>query len=199
LKTFSKYCQKKNKINSLLATHYSQFIFRKLRFNSFINTQKSESKMINNFKNKFGPYCTIVMGDYDKKDHMKGKEPTISKRIKKIFKNNGYKLYLLNEFRTSILCNKCEERCEKFMYRESHRPKDIDKETKKGKKILVHGLLRCTNVNCKIIHNRDKNACMNMYKIVKNIIKGRGRPKRYRREEFISAARKSKKAETPKL
>ena len=34
-----------------------------------------------------------------------------------------------------------------------------------------------------MIHNRDKNACQNMYKIVKDIMKGKKRPTEYSREK----------------
>ena len=74
---FLEYCKKKNETNRLLFSHYKQKVFRKLKFNRYTNTQKSESKMIKNFKNKFGKpnECTIILGDYDKGDgHMKGKE-----------------------------------------------------------------------------------------------------------------------------
>jgi hypothetical protein len=178
---FIDYCKKKNEINRILYEHYSNKLFRKLKFNRYINTQKSESKMIKNFQKKYGKpeNCLIVYGDYDKKEHMKGKEPIISKRMKKIFRKNKYDLYLINEFRTSKLCNKCCSECVNFLERESHKPKDINKETKRGKTILVWGLVRCTNVNCNIIHNRDKNSTLNMYKISKAIINGNPRPKEY--------------------
>jgi transposase len=56
------------------------------------------------------------MGDYDKSDYnMKGKEPTICKKFRRIFRNVGYKTYLVNEFRTSKLCNCCNEEIEKFL------------------------------------------------------------------------------------
>lgn len=45
---------------------------------------------------------------------MKGKEPVILKKIRRIFKNTGYKTYLVNEFRTSKLCNHCHEEIETF-------------------------------------------------------------------------------------
>jgi hypothetical protein len=57
--------------------------------------------MIKNFASKYGnPNKTIlVLGDYDKCDNnMKGKEPTICKKIRRIFKNVEYKTYLVNEF-----------------------------------------------------------------------------------------------------
>jgi hypothetical protein len=74
---FLEYCKKKNETNRLLFSHYKQKVFRKLKFNRYTNTQKSESKMIKNFENKFGcpNQCTVILGDYDKGDgHMKGKE-----------------------------------------------------------------------------------------------------------------------------
>ncbi len=84
---------------------------------------------------------------------------------------------MINEFRTSKICNKCSDECETFLERESHKPNN------KGDKIKVWGLLRCKNVNCKLIHNRDKNASLNMYKITRSILRGDGRPKVYRREK----------------
>ena len=192
---FIEYCKKKNEINRLLFAHYSQKIFRKLKFNRYTNTQKSESKMIKNFSNKFGKSdeCTVILGDYDKGEHnMKGKEPIINRRIRKIFRNNGYEVYMINEFRTSKLCNKCESTCDTFYKRESQKPKDFDKKTNKWKIIEVWGLTLCSNNKCSQIHNRDKNSALNMYKIVESIYRGEGRPKKYCREtkfknEFIPA------------
>jgi len=74
--------------------------------------------MINNFQKKYGkPEETIfVMGDYDKGDyHMKGKEPVICKKFRRIFRNAGYKTFLVNEFRTSKLCNCC--RCKSVKHK----------------------------------------------------------------------------------
>ena len=101
------------------------------------------------------------MGDWDKGDYnMKGKEPTICKKFRRIFKNAGYKTFLINEFKTSKLCNCCNEELEMFLERESHKPK-LKKENKKE---LVNGILRCQSVKHKseIFHNRDKNAVQNM-------------------------------------
>ena len=146
-----------------------------LKLNRFINTQKSESKMIKNFANKFGkPQDTLfIMGDWDKGDYnMKGKEPTICKKFRRIFKNTGYKTFLINEFRTSKLCNYCNNELEMFLERESHKPK------KKGELELCNGILRCQSVKHKseIFHNRDKNAVQNMLNIVKNIFLTGKRP-----------------------
>ena len=58
------------------------------------------------------------MGDFDKGGYnMKYKEPVICKRFRKIFKKYHYKFYLINEFRTSKLCNGCGCELEKFQWK----------------------------------------------------------------------------------
>lgn len=174
---FKIYCNEKNKINYQLYAHYEQRCFRKFKLNSFTNTQKSELKMVKNFQTKYGkPNETIfVMGDYDKGDyHMKGKEPVICKKFRRIFRNAGYKTFLVNEFRTSKLCNCCNEELENFLERPSQKPK-LKKE---GKTEICHGLLRCQSVkhNSEIFHNRDKNAVQNMLNIIKSVFDTGKRP-----------------------
>ena len=174
---FMEYCVEKNNINYKLYNHYEERLFRKFKLNRFTNTQKSELKMVNNFSNKFGkPENTIfVMGDYDKGDYnMKGLEPVICKKFRRIFKNAGYKTFLVNEFRTSKLCNCCHNELEHFLERPSQKPK-LKKE---GKTEICHGLLRCQSVKhkCEIIHNRDKNAVHNMLNIVSSVLNTGKRP-----------------------
>ena len=130
----------KNNINKLLFNQYRKEIYRKLKWNRYINTQKSETKMINNFKNKFGdPKNTIVIfGDYDKKNNMKGKEPYVNKRLRHLLRLAKYKVYLINEYYTSKLCNKCQSNVENFMVQKSKKPKN------EGEMILVWGFVCCT-------------------------------------------------------
>ena len=178
---FKEYITQKNKTNLILFNHYEQSFYRKFKLNRYINTQKSESKMIHNFEEKFGSSKEVmfVMGDFDKGDNMKGKEPVICKKFRKIFKNAGYETYLVNEFRTSKLCNCCHKEIEPFLEKNSNKPKDI----KNNKKIICHGLLRHTDVKpqCEIIHNRDKNAVQNMLFIVDTIKKTGKRPSAFSR------------------
>jgi hypothetical protein len=97
------YIQIKNLVNDLLLTYYEQYLFRKLNWYSFINTQRSEADMINRFEGCFGsPKDTIIlMGDFSRKSCMKYQAPTKGKSIRKLFKNHGYQLYLVNEYNTS--------------------------------------------------------------------------------------------------
>jgi hypothetical protein len=95
--------------------------------------------MINNFKKIFGKPEDVIIcaGDFEQKQGMKyGKEPVKGKGIRKIFRDNGYKLYLVDEFRTSCMCSICQEeigKCEKFITRQNPKPY-------KSGNILVHAI-----------------------------------------------------------
>ena len=173
---FKEYIQKKNSVNHLLYNFYENKIFRKLKFSAYINRTKSEQLMMKKFKKIFGkPEETVIcFGDWEQKHHMKYKEPTKGKGMRELFRKNGYEVFLVNEFRTSCRCSKCHGgECEKFMLR----PKRVD-----GSLQLVHGLLRCKNVNCSCLWNRDRNGASNIYLCGFNAINGFGRPKFLRRK-----------------
>jgi len=179
IKDFKEYIKKKSEINNKLYKFYEKYIFRKLKLNGYMNKKKNEQKLINNFRKIFGKPEDIIIcgGDFEQKQHMKYKEPTKGKGIRKIFRDNGYKLYLVDEFRTSCMCSICKEeigRCEKFQIRENPKPY-------KSGNILVHGLISCKN--CFNVWNRDVNGATNIYRIAKNAINGLERPKYLCREK----------------
>jgi transposase len=181
IKDFKEYIKKKSEINNKLYKFYEKYIFRKLKLNGYINIKKHEQKMINNFKKIFGKPEDVIIcaGDFEQKQHMKYKEPVKGKGIRRIFRNNGYKLYLVDEFRTSCMCSICKEetgRCEKFITRKNPKPY-------KSSNILVHGALRCKN--CEAVWNRDVNSATNIYRIAKNAINGIERPKYLCRENKV--------------
>lgn len=174
---FKDYLIQKNTLNNLLFEYYENYIFRKFKFNKYINTQKSESKMIKNFTNKYGnpEDVVFVIGDFDKgNNHMKGNEPVITKKFRRIFTNAGFENYLVNEFRTSKLCNCCNKELGHFKYK-------INPKT--GKDKLCYGLLSHTDLKhkCQIIHNRDTNAVRNMLNIVESVYKTGLRPLNFTR------------------
>ena len=167
---FKEYCEKKNIMNYHLFKFYEKELFRKLKLNSYCNRLKSEQKLINQFKKIFGneKETIICFGDYEQRKHMKFKEPIKGKGMRTLFKKNGYKTYLVDEFRTSCKCSKCNGgKCEKFMVREN--PKPFCDNLR-----LVHGLLSCKN--CANVWNRDCNGATNIYKIAYNSIHSMDRP-----------------------
>ena len=142
-------------------------------------------------KERYGkPEETIVIfGNWEQKQHMKYKEPIKGKGMRMLFRQNNYKTFLVDEFRTSCMCSVCKEetgRCEKFQIRTNPKPY-------KSGNVLVHGLISCKN--CSNVWNRDVNGATNIYRIAKNAIKGIERPKylcREKKEENIKVEKPKK-------
>jgi transposase len=176
IKKFKEYIKEKNKINGKLFKFYENEIFRKLRLDSYINKMQNEQKMIKEFIATFGePKDTIVcIGDWEQKHQMKYKEPTKGKGLRTLLRKNGFDVYLVNEFRTSCRCSKCEGECETFRTCENPRP------WRKDEIILRHGLIMCKT--CKALWNRDENSSCNIYKIAQLAVLGKERPKYLCRE-----------------
>ena len=172
IEKFKEYILQKSKLNHILGPFYNKYIFRKLKLNGYLNIKRSEQRMINNFKKIFNIKDTkeaiVCFGDFEQKQHMKFKEPTKGVGMRKLFRSNGFKVYLVDEFRTSCRCANCSGETAKFMVRTNPKPY-------KDNSILVHGLLRCKN-ECRGLWNRDRNGSSNIYKICKNIVLGIERP-----------------------
>jgi len=163
-KNVKKYIEAKNRINKILYNFYKKNLFRKLKWFSFINRQKSEAKMIKIFKKIFGsPEKVIVcIGNWGANKQMKYMEPTKGKSFRELFKRNKYKTYLVDEYNTSRRNYSTGEEMEKFIKRKNPRPyKDNIR--------LVRGLLRSKNVHNRkskhrMILNRDLNGSLNIRK-----------------------------------
>jgi len=193
---FKKYIQKKDEINNKLFKFYENYIFRKLKLNGYINRKKHEQKYINNFKKIFGTpeEVVICIGNFERKQHMRYLEPVKGAGFRNLYRQNGYQVFLVDEFRTSCRCSKCEGECEKFIRRENHKPKFPNQENYQDI-ILVHGALRCKI--CKAVWNRDVNGATNIWKIANAAINGEEKPKYLQRDKKVEE--KSKKAKKSKV
>jgi hypothetical protein len=99
---------------------------------------------------------------------MKFKEATKGKGMRTLFRKAGFQTYLVDEFRTSCRCSKCEIGiCKKTMVRENPKPF-------RSGNVLVHGLICCKN-GCGY-WNRDVNGATNIYKIAYNAVNNKERP-----------------------
>jgi hypothetical protein len=178
---YLEYIEYRNRNLMVLTKFYNNERLRTFRWFRHINTQRSEAKLINNFKTKFGTsdHTIIAIGDYGQRHQMPHMEPTKGIGFRKMFRRQGYKVYLINEFRTSKRCHWCDKgETEKFMYIKNS----------EGKEVLINGLLQCQNDNCakghcKRIFNRDLNGALNILEIAQAIIKGKQRPKKFRRDK----------------
>jgi len=171
VKNFIKYVKMKNIVNNILTTFYQKEIFRKLKWKTYIKTQKSISNLINKikitFKNDQKKIC-LAYGNWNQPKQMRNYLPTpgigLKRKLEKYFK-----IITVDEFRTSKICSNCNRELEKFMIRKNPKP------YKKGY-VKVHSLLRCKNVICNKLWDRDVNASINMVRIITNYIKNNSRP-----------------------
>jgi hypothetical protein len=174
LRKFYDYIGMKIFVNNKIEEFYTRYIFRKLKLNTFINTQKSEQLFMNTFTKTFGPPKTtlIGIGDWGQYEHRKYKEPVKGKGFRKMLRTYGYETYLIDENCTSKRCFECKTNgynCETF---KSRMHPDINREERKSR--IVHGLLMCQH--CKKVWNRDVNASLNILEIITSIVNGKERP-----------------------
>jgi hypothetical protein len=175
LDEFKKFIKNKNELNRVLLQKYKEDIFRKYKWYSYINCKKAETDLARNIKDKFGKDVILIHGDWS--DRLK----TTPSRIKYISTPNlGLKrklneyltIYNLDEFRTSCLNYKTEERCENMYLPD-----------KTGVKRKIHSILRYKTESKRMgCINRDENAVNNMIKIVNTYLMNKTRPEKFRRD-----------------
>lgn len=167
---FKEYVKKKNAINVKLFKFYEEDFFRKLNWFGYINTQRSEDNLLNLIEETFGKDIIIIYGDWNQSGKIKYMStPGISLK-RKI--SERFKIYNIDEFRTSCLNYKTEERCENLYLRTGK-----DKVLRKMHAILTY---KMENQREGCI-NRDKNSVLNMKKLVSHYIEKGERLYKYRR------------------
>jgi hypothetical protein len=177
---FKDYIKQKNFINQKLFAFYETYIFRKLNLNAYSNRKRTEDNFMNRFRKKFGKPEEVVVGigDFEQYKHRKFKEPVKGKGFRDMFRKHGYNIYLVDEHKTSCKCYKCEEgRCDTFRYCQNPRP------WKQNITIKRHGLTMCQT--CSSIWNRDVNASLNIYEIMRSTLIERVRPDYLKRSKDI--------------
>jgi hypothetical protein len=179
---FKLYVQKKNELNKNLLGKYENDIFRKYKWYGYINRQKADAKMINSIKKIFGENVTIIYGDWSLGQQMQNSMSTPNLRLKRKI-GEHFTVYSIDEFRTSCLNCKTNERVEnmylpdeKGVYRKKH-------------SILTYKMSN----NRRGCINRDNNAVNNMIKVTEQYLKDRTRPVEFRRDFKIEKKEKIKR------
>jgi hypothetical protein len=171
LDKYKEFIKKKNNINDQLYEKYEENIFRKYKWYGYLNTLKSEARLLENIKKTFGEDCTILYGDWGVTKQMRNFISTPMIGIKRKVKEK-FSVYNLDEFRTSCLNYKTEEKCE-----------NIYLPDKKNKSRKIHAVLTFQmENNRKGCINRDWNSVKNMKKIVDYWFINKERPLKYRRD-----------------
>ncbi|KAG2191956.1 hypothetical protein INT47_004739 [Mucor saturninus] len=166
------------------------FPFRKLKFSSKLYFDKNDAQLVRKLNNKFGSNTTLILGNWSA-PNVKYQEPTRNKGLIDMLKKNGFKLYLIDEYKTSSFCPACESPLEKFKTIVNPRPY----QRRKMSTITCHGLLRCKNIACyrkmedtsgivaRRMWNRDLAATLNFKKILNHLRETGKRPALFSREK----------------
>lgn len=192
-KQFNSYFLIKMKIHNELKKLYNDERLNKLKWMLFINEKRSENLLVNDIKKKFGEKIVLILGNWSM--NKKGIKSTSvpNKKYENILKRNFITLKI-NEFRTSIIHNKTEMRCENLIKKydikkekikniyllERLKIKNKDKYEKVIKDKKIHKILVCkTNEKLNEYVNRDVNSVKNMKKIVSFYISTNYKPKTF--------------------
>ncbi len=84
LNKFKNYVKKKNEINDELIEKYKDDIFRKSRWYMYINTQRSEQKLINKICKVYGEDIRVIYGDWSTGKQSRNFISTPNKGIKRL-------------------------------------------------------------------------------------------------------------------
>ena len=104
-KLFNEYFQLKMKMHDSIVKLHNDERLNKLKWYGYINDKRSQSKLVNDIKKKFGSDCVLIMGDWCmNKKHIKSIS-TPNKKYEKLL-NKNFMMLTLNEFRTSKIDNK---------------------------------------------------------------------------------------------
>ncbi len=161
------------KLKKKIFDKYNKEIFRKYKWYGYLNRKHADTKLVKEIKKEFGKDTIICYGDASLKGACKkGNISTPNIAIKRLIQNN-FKMYNLDEFRTSKLHYITEEPCDNLYMMDNNK----DKLKRKLHSVLT---FKMENKQSGSI-NRDENAVNNMIKIVNHHIKFKERPLRYRR------------------
>jgi hypothetical protein len=184
---FVEYIKNKLEVNNELFEEYLDTKFRKRKFQTHINSRRSDAKLLDMIENKFGRNIVIIMGDWSIGKQMRNFISTPNLRLKRLL-TQKFIIYNIDEYRTSCLHHKTEEQVENLKVKdwfqakkESKKGHLYNKDASKNKEFReLHSVLtfKMEN-NRKGCINRDRNACYNMRKIYKHYLETGKRPDRY--------------------
>ena len=174
---FQEYITKKIKANETLVPLYEELKIRQYKWYSYINKKRTEDNMVNKITRKYSKDHIIIIGDWSIGKQMRNFISTPNLTIKRKLQET-FKVYNIDEFRTSCLSYKTEEPCENLYLK--------FKKDQKQKERKIHSILTYQmENNRKGCINRDKNGCKNIQKVFKSYMETGERPEKYRREYKI--------------
>ena len=160
---FKEFVKKKEEINEKVFSFYKELFLRRMKRRAYINTQRSESKLVNNIKTKFGDNPKFIYGNYNITKQQRNFISTPCIGLKRML-NKHFEILNLDEFRTSCLS-----------YIKEEKVKNLNINGRE-----IHPVLMLTQKNNGLgCISRDKNAVLNFKKIIDYYLETKRRPQRF--------------------
>ena len=177
IEKFKAYMSAKLESNKSVVPLYKDIKFRQYKWYAYINKQRAEDTMVSKITKQYSKDHIIIIGDWSIGKQMRNFISTPNLTLKRKLQK-AFKVYNIDEFRTSCLSYKTEEVCENLYLRFVKDPKQKERK--------IHSILTYQmENNRKGCINRDKNGCKNIQKVFNSYIQTGERPERYRREYKI--------------
>ena len=174
IEKFKAYMSAKLEANKIVVPLYKDVKFRQYKWYAYINKQRAEDTMVSKITKQYSKDHIIIIGDWSIGKQMRNFISTPNLTLKRKLQK-AFKVYNIDEFRTSCLSYKTEEVCENLYLRFANDPKQKERK--------IHSILTYQmENNRKGCINRDKNGCKNIQKVFNSYIQTGERPERYRRE-----------------
>ena len=167
---FKEYTKIKNLTNATLLKKYQSLVFRQYKWYGYINRKRAETDLVRDIKDKFGKDVTLIYGDWSSGQQMRHVISTPNLGLKRKL-GEHFKVYNIDEFRTSCLNNKTLDKNENIYL------PDKLKNLRKIHSILTYKMEN----NRKGCINRDNNAVRNMIKITSQFLINKERPEIFKR------------------
>ena len=176
---FDNYISIWGEVVSVLSPLYENPIFRKMKWWTSIGKQCDLSLLSNLIRSKFGNPL-IIMGDKSVQTSIRLHAPTLGIDLRFVLYRLGFRVLLLDEYRTSSSCPDCHGNTAKTNIKRVN-PRPWQRQS--CPETFVHGLLQCQSTQCKSEcgghskkWNRDLMAVCNFRRIWHAYIQGRQRP-----------------------
>ncbi|KAI9356462.1 hypothetical protein BD770DRAFT_458213 [Pilaira anomala] len=104
---------------------------------SHINEIQSTKCLSKNIRKKFGKDCILILGNWSS-SRTRFHEPIKGNGLRNSLREEGFRVYLLDEFKTSSICPSCENKLTTF--KECINPRPYRRSA--NPKVTCHGLLR---------------------------------------------------------
>ena len=167
---YREFITKKINTNEVLYKLYQNNKFRQYKWYAFINKKRTEDNMLNKIEKTYTKDSIIIIGDWSIGKQMKNFISTPNLSLKRKLQER-FKVYDIDEYRTSCLNYKTEELC-----------KNLYLPDKRNKERKMHSILTYKMENKRNgCINRDKNGCKNIQKVFNYYIEYDERPERYKR------------------